>query len=69
MVENLQAHFSKHFLQAQGTPMTKGLIANFLKDNMNTQVATVYKEGLLNVAAFPNIPEATKHIFTELQRK
>jgi hypothetical protein len=64
----LQNHFSEHFAQAKGTPMTIDPIAQFISHSLNTQVATVFKMGLLKIDQFPNIPSHQCQIFTELQR-
>ena len=68
MEANLRQHFETHFSQAKGTHLTKGLIIQFLLHDMNTQVATVFKQGLLKIHQFSEILKAARHILTELQR-
>eukprot|EP00957_Ditylum_brightwellii_P206084 15346724-Ditylum_brightwellii.AAC.1 len=66
---HLQTHFVSHFSQAHGIPFTTSPIINTFGYDLNTQFATAFMSGHVNVSNYPDIPQEMQQLLQELLPK
>ena len=66
---HLITHFINHFAQAKGTLFTTEPITTLLGEDLNTQFATTFLNGQVDVKKYPGIPREMKKILQELSPK
>ena len=66
---HLTEHFKNHFSQAKGTPFTLEPITSMLGNDLQTQTAIVFIDGLFKVENYPDIPLEIMQLLQELTPK